>query len=90
MQGFEEMLSQEFGGVGMEVRQDPKTKQLIVVMPLPGSPAAEAGMRAGDRIVRIDGKTTEGLSLADAVKLMHGETGTSVVLTVLHKGEESR
>ncbi|MBN2291517.1 MAG: PDZ domain-containing protein, partial [Pirellulales bacterium] len=61
VEGFEQMLSQEFGGVGMEVRQDPDTKQLLVVMPLPGSPAAEAGMRVGDRILKIDGKTTEGL-----------------------------
>lgn len=87
VQGFEEMLSQEFGGVGMEVRQDPETQQLTVVMPLPGSPAAEAGILAGDRIMQINGQTTKGLSLTDAVKLMHGETGTSVKLAVLHKGE---
>ncbi len=88
LQAFEEKLSQEFGGVGMEVTLSPETKQLTVAMPLPGSPAAEAGILAGDRIMRIDGQSAEGLSLPDAVKLMHGETGTSVVLTVLHKGQD--
>ncbi len=85
---FEKMLNQKFDGVGMEVTLSGERRQLTVTVPLPGSPAEEAGIRAGDRIMRIDAQSTEGLSLADAVKLMHGETGTSVVLTVLHKGED--
>ena len=88
MQAFEETLNQEFGGVGMEVTMTPDTRQLTVVSPLPGSPAHEAGIRPGDRILGINGESTQGLSLSDAVKLMHGETGTTVVLRVLHEGED--
>ena len=88
LQAFEETLSQEFGGVGMQVALEPQTQQLTVILPLPGSPAEKAGILAGDRILRIDGQSAEGLSLPDAVKLMHGKTGTSVLLTVLHKGQD--
>ena len=88
LRAFEETLSQEFGGVGMQVALAPQTEQLTVILPLPGSPAEKAGVLAGDRILRIDGQSTEGLSLPDAVRLLHGETGTSVVLTVLHKGQD--
>ncbi len=87
LQDFEEMLSSEFGGVGMEVTLSGEARQLTVTVPLAGSPAEEAGIRAGDRIIRIDGQSTEDLSLAAAVDLMHGQIGTAVVLTVLHKGD---
>lgn len=85
---FNESLNQEFGGVGMEVSQDAKTKQLRVVAPLFGTPAYQAGIRAGDRILRIDGQTTEKLTLPDAVKLMRGEPGTTVTLEILHPGDD--
>ena len=85
---FQRMLDQKFGGVGMEVMLDPKTKQLLVMSPLVGTPAYEAGIRAGDKILQIDGKSTQGMSLADGVKLMHGEPGESVELTIQHSGEE--
>ena len=84
---FTETLNQEFGGVGMEVSQDPKTRQLRVVAPLYGTPAYHAGIRGGDRILHIDGRATHGLSLADAVRLMRGSPGTSVTLQVLHADE---
>jgi len=84
---FEESLNQQFPGVGMEVSLDPKTQQLIVVRPLVGSPAAEAGVRAGDRLLKIGGRTTQGLPLKDAVRLMRGEAGTPVVVTVQHEQE---
>jgi carboxyl-terminal processing protease len=88
LQAFEETLSQKFGGVGMEVSMTPDTRQITVISPLPGSPAEEAGIRPGDKILKIDGESTQGLSLSDSVKLMHGETGTTVVLRVMHKGED--
>jgi len=87
LQQFNESLQQEFGGVGMEVSQDPKTRQLRVVAPLYGTPAYEAGIRAGDRILRIERRGTHGLSLADAVRLMRGRPGTTVTLQVLHAGQ---
>lgn len=84
---FEETLDSQFRGIGIEIRLDPGTKQLIVASPLVGSPAYEAGVRAGDRILRIDGRSTQGLSLADAAQRMRGEPGEPVVLTVVHQGE---
>lgn len=85
---FEENLGQRFGGIGVEILLDPETKELTVASPLVGSPAYEAGMRAGDKILRIDGESTQGMSLADAAERLRGEPGEAVVLSVLHYGEE--
>ena len=84
---FHETLDQQFGGVGMEVSLDPKTKQLTVISPLVDSPAYKAGIRAGDKILRIDGNSTQGLSLQDAVRKMRGVPGQTVTFTILHEGE---
>jgi len=84
---FEEVMDQEFGGVGMEVLLDPDTEQLTVASPLVGTPAYEAGIRAGDKILRIDGQSTQGLSLEDAVKRMRGKPGDPVMLTILHSDQ---
>jgi len=85
---FQEILDQEFGGVGMEVALDPKTKQLTVMSPLVGTPAYEAGVRAGDKILQIDDQSTQGMSLRDAVALMRGKPGQPVALSILHDGEK--
>jgi len=85
---FQETVEKEFGGVGIEIRLDPDTKQLMVASPLVGTPAYEAGVRAGDRILRIDGKSTQGLSLQDAADRMRGKPGDSVTLTILHADED--
>jgi len=69
-----------FGGIGCEV--DVRGGVLTVMMPLPGTPAERAGLRPGDRIVEIDGESTEGLSLQDAVVRMRGEPGTVVTMSV--------
>jgi carboxyl-terminal processing protease len=69
-----------FGGIGCEV--DVRGGVLTVMMPLPGTPAERAGLRPGDRIVEIDGDSTEGMSLQDAVVAMRGEPGTIVTLAV--------
>ncbi|NLX98396.1 MAG: S41 family peptidase [Rhodopirellula sp.] len=86
-QELEQTLNQEFGGVGIQILLDPDTKQLTVANPLVGSPAYEAGVRAGDRILRIDGESTQGLSLEDAAGRMRGKPGEAVTLTVLHPDE---
>lgn len=86
-QSMNAQLDQKFGGLGIELWDDPQTKQLLVI-PLPGKPAARAGMLAGDRIVRIDGRDTQDMPNDEAVDLMRGEVGKAVVLTVLHAGEE--
>jgi carboxyl-terminal processing protease len=85
---FRESIDLQFEGVGMEVAIDPETKRLTVLSPLAGSPAYAAGVLAGDAILRIDDNSTQGMSLHDAVGLLRGRPGTSVTLTVLHKGQE--
>jgi len=85
---FNETIEQQFGGIGVEIHLDPETKELTVASPLFGSPAFEAGIRAGDRIVRINGESTQGMSLADAGERLRGKPGQPVTLTVLHYGEQ--
>ncbi|NQU24438.1 MAG: S41 family peptidase [Candidatus Nealsonbacteria bacterium] len=85
-QEFDETIDKEFVGVGMEVGMDAKTQQLTVLSPLVGTPAYKAGILAGDVILQIGDKSTQGLSLKDAVGLMRGESGTTVELVVSRKG----
>ncbi len=85
---FKESLDQQFGGVGMEVSLDPESKQPLVMSPLVGSPAYEAGIRAGDRILAIDGRSTAGNSLDELIKRLRGEPGQRVTVTVLHADED--
>ena len=75
----------EFGGLGIEVgTEDGFVK---VVSPIEDTPAARAGVKAGDLIVKIDEKPTKGMPLNDAVKLMRGKPRSSVTLTLSRKGE---
>ena len=75
----------EFGGLGIEVGvEDGFVK---VIAPIEDTPAARAGIKAGDLIIKIDEKPTKGLALNDAVKLMRGKPKSQVVLTVSRKGE---
>lgn len=80
---FMEDIAGSFEGVGMEIgiRED----VLQVIAPLEGTPAQKAGLRAGDRVVLIDGKSTLGVSLDEAVTLIRGPKGTSVILTIIRK-----
>jgi carboxyl-terminal processing protease len=75
----------KFEGIGAYVEE--KDKQITIVSPIAGSPAEEAGIRSGDVILEINGKSTEGMSLIEAVLNIRGPTGTSVTLSVLHQGE---
>jgi carboxyl-terminal processing protease len=77
-----ESLDQEFGGIGIEVTLDPKTKALTVLSPLVGTPAYQAGIRPGDQILAVDGQSTAGFSLQDAVKKLRGREGEKVKLTI--------
>jgi carboxyl-terminal processing protease len=73
-----------FHGVGIEITL--KDGILTVVSPIEGTPAFKAGVQAGDRIIKIDGKLTKGMSLMDAVKLIRGPKGSKVTLTILREG----
>lgn len=84
---FNQMVEQEFGGIGITVNV--RGGQLIVVSPLPGTPAYRAGIRAGDAIVEVEGEPTEGYSLSDAIKKLQGPVGRPVKLAVQHAGEDS-
>jgi carboxyl-terminal processing protease len=70
-----------FGGVGIVIGL--RDSFLTVIAPMEDTPAFTAGVMTGDRIVRIDGKSTEKFSLPDAVKKLRGEPGTDVAITVL-------
>jgi carboxyl-terminal processing protease len=82
---YEEDLSGRFGGVGVEM--DISDGNLVVVAPLDDSPAQEGGIMAGDWIVKIDGESTDTLTINEAVQKIRGDIGTTVVLTIMHKDE---
>ncbi len=78
-----------YGGAGMSLGIDPqKGNALTVFSPMVGTPAHEAGILAGDIILKIDGKTTESLGLNESIDMIQGEPGTDIVFTVLHEGEK--
>jgi carboxyl-terminal processing protease len=71
----------EFGGVGIVISV--KDNFLTVVAPMEDTPGFKAGILSGDRIIKIDGKSTEKFALQDAVKKLRGEPGTEVAITVM-------
>ena len=77
---MQEETSGEFGGLGILIGI--KGKILTVISPIEGTPAYRAGIRAADKIIKVDGKTTKGMSIADAVKLLRGPRGSEVTITV--------
>jgi len=75
----------EFGGLGIEVGMEDGFVK--VISPIEDSPAYKAGLKSGDLIMKLDETSTKGLTLNDSVKKMRGKPGTSILLTVLRKGE---
>ncbi len=82
---FEQDISGNFGGVGMEVGL--RDGLLTVVAPLPDTPAERAGIMTGDKIVKIDGQSTESMSVDEGVRLIRGEVGTTVEMSLYREGE---
>ena len=74
-----------FSGIGVQIRTN-EAKQLEVVTPLVGTPAFKAGLQAGDLITGVDGKSTEGISVDEAVRRITGKRGTMVRLTIRRPG----
>lgn len=83
---FESEIEGKFEGIGAEIGM--RKGILTVISPLAGSPAATAGLLAGDKIVRIDETVTSDLTLDEAVRIIRGNKGTIVALTILRNGED--
>ena len=81
---FEQDMSGAFEGVGMEIAV--RDEVLTVVSPIKGNPAEKAGIKSGDKILKINGELTKGMDISTAVEKIRGPKGSAVVLTVLRDG----
>ena len=80
-----DIISGTFQGIGAQVEQDPVTRQIVIVTPFRNSPAEKAGIRAGDVLRAVDGESTEGWSVVQAVQRIRGPEGSEVTLTIRHR-----
>ncbi|MBT3943388.1 MAG: S41 family peptidase [Chloroflexi bacterium] len=88
--GFERQLESfqgDFEGIGAQIDNTPDGQRIIVVAPIPDTPAERAGIKSGDIIIAVDGEDTEGWSVIDAVNRIRGKGGTPVDLTIQRLGE---
>lgn len=83
---FDEDISGTFEGIGAELGI--KNGILTVIAPLEGTPAQKAGLRSGDKIIKIDGTASADISIEEAVNSIRGPKGTSVTLTIFREGSE--
>ncbi|KGF95786.1 Carboxyl-terminal protease [Prochlorococcus marinus str. MIT 9201] len=80
--------SGELTGVGIQIVKDKESDDLIIISPIEGTPAYDAGIKAKDKILSIDDISTEGMNIEEAVKLIRGQRGTKVKLEIL-RGSKS-
>ena len=85
-QSIETDTKGEFGGLGIEVGME--SGVIKVIAPIDGTPAAKAGIKSGDFIVKIDDEQVQGKTLMEAVKLMRGPVGSEINLTIRRKGKK--
>jgi carboxyl-terminal processing protease len=83
-----ESTTGRYAGVGLQI--DVRDGWITVVAPLPGGPAKDAGIQTADRVVEIDGKSTQGLTVEEAQRTLRGSPGSTVRLTVERPGLEAR
>jgi len=86
VQSENQQLSGKFTGIGIYIHEDNNTKQLVVTAPMPGSPAEKVGMKHGDVIIGVNGKSTVGLGRDAVSNLIQGDAGTKVTVTVQRPG----
>ena len=79
-------MDAQFGGLGIQIAI--RDKVLTVMTPIQGTPADRAGIQSGDQIVKINGKSTAGISIEEAVGKLRGEPGTDVIITIRRPGEK--
>lgn len=87
-QRLQDAMKQEFAGIGIYVDQPSETEPVRVITPLVGSPALDAGLKANDRIVKVDGESVVGWTLADVSGRLKGPVGSRVELVVLRNEQE--
>lgn len=75
----------KFGGLGIQISI--RDKVLTVMTPISGTPASRSGIQSGDQIIKIEGKSTEGISIDNAVKKLRGDPGSKITITIRRKGE---
>lgn len=85
----EQSIVGQLSGIGIQMGQNPKTQELTVENTTENSPALKAGLKAGDRILAIDGKLTKGMKVEDASKLIRGKAGTPIILKIARSGQSS-
>ena len=85
--GLMEGTSGQFGGLGIEVTME--NGFIKVVSPIDDTPAQREGLQAGDLIIKLDEKPVKGMSLGDAVKIMRGEPGEDITLTIIREGADA-
>ncbi len=83
---FQDSINGSFGGVGIEIGI--KDKVITVISPLKNTPAEKAGIKAGDKILKIDKSVTSDMSIEKAISLIRGEVGTKVALTIYTEGDK--
>ena len=88
LQQFESNSDGQFGGIGIVLQADPKSGFLKIESPMPGTPAYEAGVQAGELILKVDGKSTEGMTVDDARGIIKGHAGTKVTLMLQPEGSK--
>lgn len=83
VQSEQQQLSGSYAGIGVYVQQDPKTKNIAILSTIAGAPAAQAGLKAGDILTKVNGKSVAGLDFTTQVQpLIEGQAGTQVTITI--------
>ncbi len=83
----EQSIVGQLSGIGIQLKQNAKTNELVVEETVANTPALKAGIKAGDRILAIDGKSAQGMKVEDASKLIRGKAGTPVTLRIARLGQ---